>query len=472
VDKLSPAGRPYWNLELEVLSAGVKLSGEILFETLGGRLQDVFDGLQRRGKLTEEDVDKAMREVRLALLEADVNFRVVKDFVKRVRERAVGHEVMRSLTPGQQVVKIVNEELVATLGEPGRLNLGMQSPAVIMLVGLQGAGKTTMAGKLALFLRKQGRRPLLVAGDVYRPAAIDQLQTLGKQLDIPVYSEGTDADPVQIAKHGVQEGKKTDATIVIIDTAGRLNIDEMMMDEIKAIKAEVDPIETLLVADAMTGQEAVRVATDFNNAVDITGLIMTKIDGDARGGAAISMREVTNVPIKFLGTGEKLNAIEEFHPDRLTNRILGMGDVMTLIEKAQTEMDQDEAQKAGERLMEGKFDLEDFLKQMQQIKRMGPIGQLLGMIPGMNKMGDVDLSGAEGELKRIEAIIQSMTIKERRNPKIIKASRKKRIAAGSGTSVQEINQLLKQFREMQKMMKQLRGGRGRKNLMNMLGGGF
>ena len=445
-----------------------------MFETLGGRLQTVFDGLQKRGKLTEEDVDKAMREVRLALLEADVNFKVVKSFVKRVRERAVGYEVMRSLTPGQQVVKIVNEELVATLGEPGRLNLGMQSPSVIMLVGLQGAGKTTMAGKLALFLRKQGRRPLLVACDVYRPAAIDQLQTLGKQLDIPVYSEGIDANPVKIAKNGVKEGKNSDATVVIIDTAGRLNIDEMMMDEIKAIKAEVEPIETLLVADAMTGQEAVRVATDFNNAVDITGLIMTKIDGDARGGAAISMREVTSVPIKFLGTGEKLNAIEEFHPDRLTNRILGMGDMMTLIEKAQTEMDQDEAQKAGERMMEGKFDLEDFLKQMQQIKRMGPIGQLLEMIPGMNKMaGDVDLSGAEGELKRIEAIIQSMTSKERRAPKIIKASRKKRIAAGSGTSVQEVNQLLKQFREMQKMMKQLRGGgKGRKGLMNMLGGGF
>ncbi len=452
---------------------GVKLSGEIVFETLGNRLQTVFDGLQRRGKLTEEDVDKAMREVRLALLEADVNFKVVKSFVARVRERAVGHEVMRSLTPGQQVVKIVNEELVATLGEPGRLNLGMQSPAVIMLVGLQGAGKTTMAGKLALFLRKQGRRPLMVACDVYRPAAIDQLQTLGKQLDIPVYSEGIDAHPVKIAKNGVRQGKNSDATVVIIDTAGRLNIDEMMMDEIKAIKAEVEPIETLLVADAVTGQEVVRVATDFNNAVDISGLIMTKIDGDARGGAAISMREVTNVPIKFLGTGEKLNAIEEFHPDRLSNRILGMGDVMTLIEKAQTEMDQEEAQKAGERLMEGKFDLEDFLKQMQQIKRMGPIGQLLEMIPGMGKMtGDVDLSGAEGELKRIEAIIQSMTPKERRSPKIIKASRKKRIAAGSGTTVQEVNQLLKQFREMQKMMKQLRTGRGRKGLMNMLGGGF
>jgi signal recognition particle subunit SRP54 len=448
------------------------LSGGVVFETLGSRLQTVFDGLQRRGKLTEEDVDNAMREVRLALLEADVNFKVVKSFISRVRERAVGQEVMRSLTPGQQVVKIVNEELIATLGEPGRLNLGMQSPSVVMLVGLQGAGKTTMAGKLALFLRKQGRRPLLVACDVYRPAAVDQLQTLGKQLDIPVYSEGTQANPVDIAKRGVQQGRDSGATVVIIDTAGRLNIDEMMMDEIKAIKAAVNPIESLLVADAMTGQEAVRVATDFNNAVQITGLIMTKIDGDARGGAAISMREVTNVPIKFLGTGEKLSAIEEFHPDRLSNRILGMGDMMTLIEKAQTEMDQDEAQKAGERLMEGKFDLDDFLKQMQQIKRMGPIAQLLEMIPGMNKMaGDVDLSGAEGELKRIEAIIQSMTPKERRNPKIIKGSRKRRIAVGSGTTVQEVNQLLKQFVEMQKMMKQMRTSRGRRGLMNMLGGG-
>ncbi|MGB4868763.1 MAG: signal recognition particle protein, partial [Candidatus Promineifilaceae bacterium] len=406
-----------------------------MFESLGSRLQSVFDNLQRRGKLTEEDVDLAMREVRLALLEADVNFKVVKNFVARVRERSVGQEVMRSLTPGQQVVKIVHDELVTTLGEPGRLNLGMQSPAVIMLVGLQGAGKTTMAGKLALHLRKQGRRPLLVACDVYRPAAVEQLQTLGKQLDIPVYTEGTNANPVNIARNGVKQGASSGATVVILDTAGRLTINEMMMDEIKAIKTAVSPIETLLVADAMTGQEAVRVATDFNNAVNLTGLIMTKIDGDARGGASISMREVTNVPIKFLGTGEKLSAIEVFHPDRLANRILGMGDVMTLIEKAQSEMDQEEAQKAGARMMEGKFDLEDFLSQMQQIKRLGPIGQLMEMIPGMNKMAkDMDMSGAEKDLSRIEAIIRSMTVAERRNPKIIKASRKRRIALGSGTT--------------------------------------
>jgi len=444
-----------------------------VFESLGSRLQSVFDNLQRRGKLTEEDVDVAMREVRLALLEADVNFKVVKNFVARVRERAVGQEVMRSLTPGQQVVKIVHDELVTTLGEPGRLNLGMQSPAVIMLVGLQGAGKTTMAAKLALHLRKQGRRPLLVACDVYRPAAIDQLQTLGKQLDIPVYAEGINANPVDIARNGVKQGTNSGATVVILDTAGRLNIDEMKMEEIRAIKTAVSPIETLLVADAMTGQEAVRVATDFNNAVTLTGLIMTKVDGDARGGASISMREVTNVPIKFLGTGEKVSAIEVFHPDRLSNRILGMGDVMTLIEKAQTEMDQEEAQRAGERMMEGKFDLEDFLNQMQQIKRLGPIGQIMEMIPGMNKMAkDVDMSQAENDLKRIEAMIRSMTSEERRNPKILKASRKRRIAAGSGTTVQDINILLKQFQEMQTMMKQLRTSRGRKSLMNMFGGRF
>ncbi len=446
--------------------------GGFVFETLGSRLQSVFDNLQKRGKLTEADVDVAMREVRLALLEADVNFKVVKDFVARVRERAIGQEVMRSLTPGQQVVKIVHDELINTLGEPGRLNLGAQSPAVIMLVGLQGAGKTTMAGKLALHLRKQGRRPLLVAADVYRPAAINQLETLGKQLDIPVYSEGANANPINVCVNGVKQAVSTGATTVILDTAGRLNIDEMMMGEIKGIKSRVQPIETLLVADAMTGQEAVRVATDFHQAVTLTGLIMTKIDGDARGGAAISMREVTGVPIKFLGTGEKLNAIEVFHPDRMASRILGMGDVMTLIEQAQSEMDMEEAQRAGAKLASGEFDLDDFLKQLQQVKKMGPIGKLLEMVPGMSKMaGDVDLSSAEKDLKRIEAMIQSMTIEERHHPRVLKASRKRRIAAGSGTSVQEINVLLKQHREMQEMMKQFqKGGRGRNALSSLLGG--
>jgi signal recognition particle subunit SRP54 len=414
-----------------------------------------------------------MREVRLALLEADVNYKVVKDFVKRVRERAVGYEVMRSLTPGQQVVKIVHDELMTTLGEPGRLELGLQSPTVIMLVGLQGAGKTTMAAKLALHLRRGGSRPMLVAADIYRPAAIEQLETLGKQLDIPVYSEGTTVKPADVAARAVTHARQDGQTVVILDTAGRLNIDEMMMDEIKAIKARVRPIETLLVADAMTGQEAVRVASDFHQAVELSGLIMTKIDGDARGGAAISMREVTGVPIKFLGTGEKLNAIELFHPDRLANRILGMGDVLTLIERAQEEMDQEEAQKAGQKLLEGEFNLEDFLKQMQQIKKLGPIGQLFEMIPGMNKMTkDVDLSGAEGELKRIEAIIYSMTPDERRNPKLLKASRKRRVAQGSGTTVQDVNALLKQFRDMQRMMKSLRGGGRRNALSSLLGGRF
>jgi signal recognition particle subunit SRP54 len=445
-----------------------------MFEALGDRLQAVFDQLQGRGKLTEADVDVAMREVRLALLEADVNFKVVKEFVSRVRERAIGQEVMRSMTPGQQVVKIVHDELITTLGEPGRLNLGAQSPAVIMLVGLQGAGKTTMAGKLALHLRKQGRRPLLVAADVYRPAAIDQLQTLGRQLDIPVYSEGTEANPVQVCANGVKQAAATGATTVILDTAGRLNINEMMMDEIRAIKQRVNPVETLLVADAMTGQEAVRVATDFHQAVTLSGLIMTKVDGDARGGAAISMREVTGVPIKFLGTGEKLNALEIFHPDRLAGRILGMGDMMSLIEKAQMEMDQEEARKAGERLVRGEFDLEDFLGQMQQMKRMGPIGKLIELIPGINKMaGDVDLSNAERDMKRIEAIIQSMTPEERRKPKLLKASRKRRIAGGSGTNVQEVNALLRQFQDMQQMMKTVqKKGRGRGGLASLLGNRF
>jgi signal recognition particle subunit SRP54 len=406
----------------------------------------------------------------MALLEADVNFKVVKSFMARVRERAVGHEVMRSLTPGQQVVKIVHEELITTLGEPGRLNLGMQSPAVIMLVGLQGSGKTTTAAKLALQLRSEGRRPLLVAADVYRPAAIDQLITLGRQLAVPVYDEGVDANPVKVSVNAIKTARTSNATLVILDTAGRLNIDQMKMDELREIKAKVSPIETLLVADAMTGQEAVRVAGDFDEAVELTGLIMTKIDGDARGGAAISMREVTGVPLKYLGTGEQLSELEVFHPDRMASRILGMGDVLTLIEKAQTEMDQEEAAEAGKRLLAGQFNLEDFLKQMQQVRNMGPVGQLLEMIPGMNRMvGDVDLSDAESDLKRIEAIIQSMTLHERRNPKVIKASRKRRIALGSGTSVQDVNTLLRQFRQMQKMMKQFKKGKGR-NLAAMLGG--
>ena len=432
-----------------------------MFEALGDRLQTVFDDLSRQGKLTEEDINVAMRQVRLALIAADVNIKIVKDFVKRVKARSLGDEVMRNITPSQQVVKIVHDELVATLGEPGRLNLGVQNPTVIMLVGLQGQGKTTAAAKLALHLRRKGSRPYMVAADVYRPAAIDQLQTLGRQIDIPVYDEGINASPADICYNGVQKAKEANATVVLLDTAGRLNIDEMKMDEIRAIQARTSPVEVLLVADAMTGQQAVRVASDFNDAVGLTGLIMTKVDGDARGGAAISMRTVTGVPIKFLGTGETLDALQEFHPDRLANRILGMGDVLTLVERAQQELDQEEAERAGQRLIEGKFDLEDFLAQMQQIKKLGPIGKIMEMIPGMAQMTkDVDMSDAEKDLGRIEAIIRSMTPAERRNPKIMKASRKRRIAAGSGTTVQEVNQLLRQFREMQTMMKKLRSGRG------------
>ncbi len=443
-----------------------------MFESLSERLQATFDGLRKRGKLSESDVDAAMRDVRLALLEADVNYKVVKGFVGRVRERSIGQEVLKSLTPGQQVVKIVHEELVATLGEPGRLNLGMQSPAVIMMVGLQGAGKTTMSAKIALHLRKKGGRPLLVGADVYRPAAIEQLETLGRQLNIPVYHEGPEGQPPDVCQRGVALAQKEGHTAVILDTAGRLNIDEMMMAEIKAIKTHVRPIETLLVADAMTGQEAVRVATDFNEAVQITGLVMTKIDGDARGGAAISMREVTGVPIKFLGTGEKLSDLEIFHPDRLASRILGMGDVLTLIERAQEEMDQEEAARAGKRLIEGDFTLEDFLAQMQQIKKLGPLGKIMEMIPGFGQMArDVDMNEAEKDLKRIEAIIRSMTRQERRNPKVIKASRKRRIAAGSGTTVQDVNKLLRDFRDMQQMMQQMRKRGGLRALGGMLGGG-
>ena len=443
-----------------------------MFDGLSDRLQNVFDDLSRQGKLTEEDINVAMRQVRLALIAADVDYKVVKTFVKKVKERSIGDEVMRNITPAQQVVKIVHDELVQVLGEPGRLQLGVQQPTVIMMVGLQGSGKTTTSGKLALQLRRKGSRPLLVAADVYRPAAVNQPVTVGKQLDIPVYEEGTSADPRDICANGVEFARKNGHTVVILDTAGRLNIDEMKMDEIRDIKARVNPIETLLVVDAMTGQTAVGVARDFDAAVDITGLIMTKVDGDARGGAAISVREVTGVPIKYLGVGEKLDALQEFHPDRLANRILGMGDVLTLVERAQLELDQEEAERAGQRMMDGKFDLEDFLSQMQQIKKLGSIGSIMSMIPGMNQMTkDVDMEDAEKDMKRIEAIIQSMTPAERRNPKLMKANRKRRIAKGSGTTVQDVNELLRQFRDMQGMMKQLRRGKGKglKNLMRSLG---
>lgn len=440
-----------------------------MFESLTDKLQSVFDQLGKRGMLSEADVDAALREVRLALLEADVNYKVVKDFTKRVRERTVGLEVHRRLSPAQQVVKVVHEELVATLGEPGKLDLGKQPPHVIMLVGLQGSGKTTAAAKLALRLRKDGRRPLLVAADTYRPAAVKQLETLGRQIDIPVHGEGVKPAPPMICANALKKARNGANDIVILDTAGRFQIDEDMMRELEAIKRETQPIEVLLVADAMTGQEAVNVARGFHERVGLTGLILTKVDGDARGGAAISMRAVTGVPIKFLGVGEKVDALEVFHPDRLASRILGMGDVLSLIERAEQTMDQEEAQKVAERLLEGQFTLEDFLEQLQQIKKMGPLSQLMEMVPGFRGVTkEVSPEMTDRELRKIEAIISSMTIEERRKPRILNASRKRRIARGSGTQVQDVNALLTQFRQMQRMMKQLTSSRG-KGLLRMLG---
>jgi signal recognition particle subunit SRP54 len=435
-----------------------------MFESLSDRLQDVFEQLGRKGKLTEADVNTAMREVRMALLEADVNLQVAKDFINRVKERAIGAEVQKSLRPSQQVIKIVHEELIETLGQPGRLNLSGPTPRVIMLVGLQGSGKTTTAAKLALMLRQEGRRPFLVAGDTYRPAAVEQLVTLAKQLNIPYHQEGTSAPPPDICVRGLQAAKAADATVVILDTAGRLQIDNDMMAELEAIRDRTQPAEILLVADSMTGQEAVRIAEGFNQSVGVTGLILTKVDGDARGGAAISMRAVTGVPIKFLATGEKITSdtLEVFHPDRLASRILGMGDMLTLIERAEQAFDEEEAERLQRKLLKNQFTLEDFLKQLQQVKRMGSIGQILDMVPGMGRLRqqmNIDNEEAQQQLKKVEAIIYSMTPGERRNPKLLNASRKRRVAAGSGTSVQDINALLKQFREMQRMMKMIGSGR-------------
>jgi signal recognition particle subunit SRP54 len=432
-----------------------------MFESLSDRLQNVFEQLGRKGKLTEDDVNTALREVRMALLEADVNLKVTKDFISRVKERAIGAEVQKSLKPSQQVVKIVHEELIDTLGQPGRLNLSGPTPRVIMLVGLQGSGKTTTAAKLALMLRREGRRPFLVAGDTYRPAAVEQLVTLAKQLDIPYHQEGIAAAPPDICARGVLEAQKTNATVAILDTAGRLQIDDEMMHELEAIRDRTQPAEVLLVADAMTGQEAVRIAEGFNQQVGLTGLILTKVDGDARGGAAISMRAVTGVPIKFIGTGEKVDALETFYPDRLASRILGMGDVLTLIERAEQEFDEEEARRLQRKMLRNEFTLEDFLKQLQKVRRMGSIGQILDMLPGMGRLRqqlDINNEDAQKQLGKVEAIIYSMTPSERRNPRVLNASRKRRVAAGSGTSVQDINALLKQFHEMQRMMKMI--GRG------------
>ncbi|MFM7582904.1 MAG: signal recognition particle protein [Caldilinea sp.] len=436
-----------------------------MFESLTDKLQSVFDKLATKGKLTEADVNAAMREVRLALLEADVNYKVVKEFIDRVKARSIGVEVMESLTPAQQVVKIVHEELIELLGKPAPLNTSGQPPHVVMLVGLQGAGKTTMAAKLALRLKKNGQRPLLAAADIYRPAAIKQLELLGAQIDVPVYSAGTQTPAPTIAKDALKLAREKAYTVLIVDTAGRLQIDSGLMQELEQVRMVVRPSDILLVVDAMTGQEAVNVAEGFNTRVPLTGLIMTKIDGDARGGAALSVRQVTGVPIKFLGTGEKLPDLEAFEPERLAGRILGMGDVLTLIERAQEQISEVDAAAMEKRLGEGQFDFEDFLEQLKQVKRLGPITDLLGMIPGMNRIAkDLDPAEAQSSLKKTEAIISSMTLQERRQPDLLNASRRRRIAAGSGTTVQDVNQLFKQFREMQKMMKQLGiMGKGKKN---------
>jgi signal recognition particle subunit SRP54 len=438
-----------------------------MFESLSKRLEGVFTNLSGKGKLTEADVDEAMREVRLALLEADVSLKLVRQFVERVKAKAIGAEVLGSFSPAQQVLQIVNEELVEMLGGSegkNKLDLGGQPPNVIMLVGLQGSGKTTTAAKLANYLRKQqNQRPLLVAADMYRPAAVHQLQVLGKQLSIPVYTEPAGANPIDICVHSIAYAREQAATVVILDTAGRLNIDERMMQEIISIRQRVQPREVLLVADAMTGQEAVRVADDFNKAVSLTGMILTKMDGDARGGAALSIRSVTGVPVKFMGVGEKTDALEPFYPDRLASRILGMGDVLSLIERAQETIDQEEAMKAQAKLQQGKFDLEDFLNSMRQLKRMGSLRSVMEMIPGFSKLaGDADIEEAlEGDqLKHVEAIILSMTLQERHNPDIINGSRRKRIARGSGSTAQDVNQLLDQFNEMRTMVRQMSSGKG------------
>ena len=433
-----------------------------MFENLTSRLNQVFDQLRRRGKLSEADVDAAMREVRLALLEADVHYSVVKDFIARVRARAVGAEVSKALNPGQQVIKIVNDELIGTLGEPEPLNLSGPKPRVLMLVGLQGSGKTTAAGKLARRLRSQGERVMLVAGDPYRPAAIQQLQQLGERLDVPVES-ASGVKPPDLVARAFDKAQKGGFSIMIVDTAGRSQLDAELMDELKAIRRKVEPVETLLVVDAMIGQEALNVAQGFRDSVTLTGLILSKMDGDARGGAAISIRSVTGVPIKFLGIGEKLDALETYDPGRLSSRILGMGDVIGLIEKAEAAFDQQSAQKQAERLMKGQFTFEDWLDQMKQMRKMGPLGQMMDMLPGQlgQAARQADPREVETQLKRSEAIINSMTIKERRNPDILNASRRRRIAAGSGAEVQDVNRLVKQYRELQKVMKRIKKTGGR-----------
>ncbi|MDQ0417350.1 signal recognition particle subunit SRP54 [Croceifilum oryzae] len=427
------------------------------FEGLSERLQSVMSKLRGKGKVTEVDVKEAMREVRLALLEADVNFKVVKTFIDRVKERAIGQEVLKSLTPGQQVIKVVHEELTTLMGgEQVKLNTAPKSPTIIMMSGLQGAGKTTHTGKLAKFLQKQNRRSLLVAADVYRPAAIKQLQVLGEQIGAPVFTLGDKESPVKIATEGVAKAKAEGFDYVFIDTAGRLHIDEDMMDELRQIKEQTQPHEILLVVDSMTGQDAVNVADHFNKELGLTGVVLTKLDGDTRGGAALSVKSVTDCPIKFVGLGEKMDAIEPFHPDRMASRILGMGDVLSLIEKAQSAVDEEKARELQKKMRTQSFTLDDFLDQIQQMKNMGPLEDMLAMLPGANKLKGVkDLNVDEKKIGRIEAVIRSMTPSEREQPEIINANRRKRIALGSGTSVQDVNRLLKQFEDMKKMMKQM-----------------
>jgi signal recognition particle subunit SRP54 len=442
-----------------------------VFDTLSERLRATLGNLTGRGRISEADVDAAMREVRLALLEADVNFKVVKDFVARVREKAVGQDILGSLTAGQAVVKIVHDELVELLSKGDRVFHLSSNPAVVAMVGLQGSGKTTTTAKLARYIVKQGRRPLLVAADPYRPAAADQLETLGRQLDIPVYRAPQGTPVPEIARQGVEAAKRQTRDVVILDTAGRLTVDQELMQEIGAVNTAVKPVETLLVVDAMTGQEAVAVAQAFVDAVPVTGLILTKIDGDARGGAALSISAVTGLPVKFLGTGEKTDALEPFHPDRLAGRILGMGDILTLVERAQETFDIKQAQQMEEKLRKASFTLEDMLDQLQQVQKMGPIGQIMSMIPGMGGMANEAQAAVDrGELKRTEAIIRAMTPAERREPSILTGSRRRRIAAGAGTTLPEVNRLVKQFSEMQKLMKQLSGGGRRTALAGLTGG--
>lgn len=427
-----------------------------VFSSLAEKLQDTFRKLKNKGKLTESDVSEAMREIRVALLEADVSYKVAKQFINSVKERAVGQEVMESLTPGQHVVKIVHEELTKLMGaSQSKIAVSPKPPTIIMLVGLQGSGKTTSGAKLGNYFKKQGRRPLLVAGDIYRPAAIKQIQVLGDQLGLPVFSMGDQVSPVEISRRAVEHAQENSNDLVIIDTAGRLHINSELMEELKDIRHTVTPHEILLVVDAMTGQDAVNVAEAFNKELEINGVILTKLDGDTRGGAALSVKSVTGCPVKFVGMGEKLDALEPFYPDRMASRILGMGDVLTLIEKAQTTYDAKKAKEMEEKLRKAEFTLEDFLDQLQQMKKMGSLEDLLGMIPGLSN--NKQLKGVqvdEKELTNIEAIIQSMTLHERRHPEIINGSRKQRIAAGSGTKVQDINKLLKQFLQTKKMMKQ------------------